>query len=183
MNISHHSLNSKLSKDPETHLTSKEEMICFLYTTDEWCKGDKVKTLLRANYSAMLSGATPDAEMAKVVNEVFSNKHVKKRIDQIVKDRDGAFVFDRLDVLKNYKQLYEMTTQGDETDLKTAKAINDSMAKVLGMFDDIKKVDTGTDPAKLAKAAYARGREAGRKQRETMKPLEIIQMKKRNGTE
>ena len=185
MKLSYHAYNEIQPKN-SNGLTEIEERICDLYTTDPMCKGKKSESVLRAIYSPLLSNRTPKADLDIVANEVFSKKTIRKRIDTIIRERDGSFVFDRLEVLENYKALYGMAIEGDDDgpDIKTAKSINDSMAKVLGLFDDVKKQSVGTDPAKLAKAAYSRGVAEGRAKRAAMKPFEVVHLnKQKDGTD
>jgi hypothetical protein len=165
-----HYENGELKKNDEG-LTTYEEQICFLYSMDDECKGDKVKTLLRSNYSPWVSNGTPIEQLTRVATSIFNRKAVKKKLTVLLRDRADTLLYDRTTIQKYYKEIISYCLEDPRTDeqkdvqsedykewkpdIKNGKATVDSMAKTLGMFDEKVEAVTGEDASVLAKKAFA----------------------------
>ena len=162
----YHSLNKILPRD-ENGVTELEEKFSFLYTSDKNMGGDPIKVLLYLNYHPSINQDTPQRDLQKVATEIMEKKSVKKRILYFLEGRDNQFVYDKVFIMSEFKRVYhacmgddrpyDLTEEGEkfEPDVKTAKGVLDSMAKTLGMMQNVEvKMDAVDDPqAKLRKAA------------------------------
>lgn len=169
-----HKENSELKKN-EDNITPYEERICFLFVIDEECKGDKVKTLLRANYSPLIHMGLPVEQLTRVATNIFNRKYVKKKLAELLKDRADVLLYDRATVQQYYKEIVSLCLDDPRTeeqkdiesddykewkpDIKNGKATVDSMARTMGMFDETTVQVTGEDASVLAKKAFARNRD------------------------
>lgn len=191
----HHGLNSMLSPDPETGLTELEEKFCQLYMTDEKFSGQPGEILLHINYSHTLTLSTPKVELNQVASHILEKPKIKKRIEHILNGRDGQFVYDKLKIMNSFEKLRkhamgeDLIQEEEETNeefekrqlkainVKDGKGILDSMAKTLGMMQNVEvKVDATNDPREIMKEAAERGKAMRKK-------LTLLKNGQRNGTD
>lgn len=169
-----HKENSLLKKD-EDGLTKLESRIAYLFCFDPSCKGDRVQSMKTGQYSTLLNAQHPPEQLERVAKTIFSRKAVKESIKRHLEGREADLVYDRLDVQKKYKEIYNLCLEDPRSelqkdpssddfvawkpDLKTAKSAVDSMARTLGMFIETSVQVVGEDAAELAKKAYRKNRE------------------------
>jgi hypothetical protein len=169
----HRVINAILPRN-EYGISVLEERFCYLYTSDPSYQGNAVKILRDIRFSESINSNTPESEIIECASEILSDPPIKKRIDNMTSSRAGVFVYDRLNVMNEYKRVYS-ACMGDDVepkeddkgvlvkpvqDLKTAKSCLDSMSKTLGMFEDVVVLkDEATDPGTKLRNAMRLGRE------------------------
>jgi len=182
----YHIIN-KLQPKNSDGLTDLEEQFCYLYVADSRYQGKPTKIIVDIKYSPHIVEDTDETIKQTVADEILRKKHIKKRIAELVNDRDGQYVYDRLSVMENYKKVLELSLgehlSGEEKenfvpDLKTAKNVLDSMAKTLGMLQTVEvKQDTVDSPQDKLKRAF----KLGQKRRAELKFAKLS--KEENGTD
>ena len=150
--IDYHKEN-RACEETEDGVTLLEEAVILAYTSNKETMGRKALSVISAGYSSNIDDLTPTHIVERIATTIFNKKQVRKRIEDIMKDREGSFVYDKVFVQEKAMKLLSMAEK--DKNLPVMKNTLEMMMKNLGMLNN---VDAGTSAvrgsSKRAKAAF-----------------------------
>ena len=130
-------------------LTEREKNAIINYIGGEGSVRDKeLKSILDAGYK--FEGQHRDQNARGEMRRILKKPESKAYINDLMREREGAFVYDKMWIQDEMKKLF-YSTKSDQV----KRGLLDSMAKTLGMFEDkVNITSSDKDPAKIARAAF-----------------------------
>lgn len=152
----YHKANRECDKTDDG-LTLLEEAVILAYTRVKETMGRKGDSLIAAGYSPYIDDFTPKDIVDRIANTVFNKDKVRKRLSDILRDRDGSFIYDKVMLQEAAVELLGMAKK--EKNLPVMKNTIEMMMKNLGMLNGTEqKAGAARGSSKRAKSAFDKRR-------------------------
>lgn len=128
-------------------LTESQEAFCINYVYYTGLKAHEALNLAGYNY-------TGRRNEDKAIHELFKNPKIKKRINELLEERNNEILVDKLWVIKNLKEMAEKS----QSEMAKIKAV-ELLGKTMSMFSETYIHESREDPGKVIREARRKRQE------------------------